>query len=369
MGAEEKTQESRKGAAGMNYIIGCDAHKHFSQFAVYEEESKTCKQIRVEHEAGAIYEFLERYPAGTPVALESIGNWYWIVDEIEEASCVPLMAHAAKAKVMMGHVNKTDKLDARGLVTLVQNGTLPTVWIAPGEIRDERELIRTRMALCKIRVGLKNRLHATLAKYNLALGTDSDIFGEKWNKDLQLIIQGLPSETLKCVQQELKLLDDLQRQIDVLEKRMRELIPLTQQMRLLKTLPGIGDVLSIIIALEIGSIERFDRAEALASYSGTVPTVKSSGGKTRYGHLPAQSNHYLKWAFIEAGNVVARWRNHPKWRTKHVTLLYERTRQRKDHAVAVGAVARHLAEATYWMLTKNEAYQEPVQKKVLPKQG
>jgi transposase len=336
----------KKGAARMEYIIGCDAHKRYSQFSVYERESEKFRQVRVEHEPGAIRAFLSGYPRGTPVALESIGNWYWIVDEIEAAECKPLMAHAAKAKVMMGHVNKTDKLDARGLVTLMRNGTLPTVWIAPGEIRDERELIRTRMAMCKIRVSVKNRLHATLAKYNLSLGTDSDIFGEKWSEDLKRIIQGLPPETLKCFRQELDLLEELQKHIDSLEKRMQELISLTPQMLLLKTVPGIGDILSIVIASEIGDMERFRSAEGFASYAGVVPTVKSSGGKTRYGHLPAQSNHYLKWAFIEAGNVVARWRNHPKWRNKHVTQLYERIRARKDHAVAVGAVARHLAEAT-----------------------
>ena len=64
----------------MNYIIGCDAHKHFSQSAIYEEESKRRKQVRVEHQTGAIRELLSVFPEGTPVVLESIGNWYWIVD-------------------------------------------------------------------------------------------------------------------------------------------------------------------------------------------------------------------------------------------------------------------------------------------------
>jgi len=82
----------------MNYIIGCDAHKHYSQFAVLEEDHTRCKQVRVEHERSAIREFLSEYPEGTPVALESIGNWYWIVEEIEQAGCVPLLAHPAKAK-------------------------------------------------------------------------------------------------------------------------------------------------------------------------------------------------------------------------------------------------------------------------------
>jgi hypothetical protein len=55
----------------MSYIIGCDAHKHYSQFAVYEGDQTRCKQVRVEHERGAIREFLSEFPDGTPVALET----------------------------------------------------------------------------------------------------------------------------------------------------------------------------------------------------------------------------------------------------------------------------------------------------------
>lgn len=355
----------------MNYIIGCDAHKHFSQFAIYEEKSKQLRQLRVEHQHGAIRELLSEFPEGTPVALESIGNWYWIVDEIEMSGCKPLMAHAAKAKVMMGNVNKTDKLDARGLTTLLRNGTLPTVWIAPSKIRDERELPRTRMALCKMRVSLKNRIHATLAKYNLSFEGEegsSDIFSKQFSSKLEQKLKTLPVETQKCIYQELELLEELQKQIGVMEGRIRELIQVTPAIELLKSLPGVGDILSIVINFEIGSIMRFPNAEQLACYAGTVPTIKSSGAKFRYGRLPKQSNHYLKWAFTEAANVVSRYRNHPGWRNKHVIRLYERVRQQKGHSIAVGAVARHLAEATFWMLTRNQTYMEPAGKKVLPRQ-
>ena len=116
----------------MNYSIGCDAHKRFSQFAVYDGEGHLQQHTRVDHTPGALCEFLAQFPEGTPVALETVGNWYWIVDEIETSGCVPLMAHAVKAKIMMGNVNKTDKLDASGLATLLRTGTLPTVWIPVG---------------------------------------------------------------------------------------------------------------------------------------------------------------------------------------------------------------------------------------------
>ena len=59
---------------------------------------------------------------------------------------------------------------------------------------------------------------------------------------------------------------------------------------------------------------------------------------------------------IDAANVIVRQRYHPNWRRWYLVHLYERTQRRKGHAVAVGATARYLAEATYWVLKKSEPY-------------
>jgi transposase len=342
-----------------HYKIGCDAHKHFSVFAVLDAQGSCLERTRVNHEPGAIKAFLARFPSGTPVALESVGNWYWIVDEIEAAGCVPQMAHAAKAKVMMGNVHKTDKLDAEGLATLQHLGKLPAVWIAPRETRDERELPRTRMAFSRIRTALKNRMHATLAKYALSLDTDSDIFAPKWRPELMGLVGTLPEETRRCMEQEVELLDQVQAHIQCLEVRILEQVRLTPSIQLIQSVPGPAKILSIVIDREVGSIDRFPSPDDFAGYSGVVPKVKGSGGKFHYGRMIKQSNRYLKWAFIEAANVIVRLRHYPGWRNKHVVDLYERIHRRKGHAVAVGAVARYLAEATYWVLKKGEPYREP----------
>jgi len=71
----------------MEYIIGCDAHKYYSQFAVIDTEERLCLQTKMNHEIGAINIFLYRFPRGAPVALESVVNWYWIVDEIKASNC------------------------------------------------------------------------------------------------------------------------------------------------------------------------------------------------------------------------------------------------------------------------------------------
>ena len=342
-----------------HYKVGCDAHKHYSLFAVLDHRGRPVERTRVNHEPGAIRAFVSRFPPGTPVALETVGNWYWIVDEIEQAGCVPFLAHAQMAKKMMGHVHKTDKLDAEGLAILQHLGSLPTVWIAPGEIRDERELPRTRMALSKMRTALKNRMHSTLAKYALSLDTQSDIFSRKWRPQLLDLLQRLPDETRRCMQQELQLLDQVQEQIHRLEVRILERVQITPTIQLIQSVPGPAKILSIVIDREVGSIDRFPSPHHFASYSGLVPKVKASGGKTHYGKMIKAANNYLKWAFIEAANVVVRQQHHPNWRQKYVITLFERTRQRKGHAVAVGAVARYLAESTYWVLKKGEPYREP----------
>ena len=181
---------------------------------------------------------MAEFPSGTPLALQSVGNWYWIADEIADAGCVPLLTHAAKAKVMMGNVNKIDKLDAKRLAVLLHNGTLPTVWLPPGEIRDERELHRTRMAFNELRTALKNRVHATLAKHALSLDTDSDMFAPRWRPALTGALHALPAETHGCMQQQLDALDHIQGQITMPEERVKEQIALTRNMQLLKTLSG-----------------------------------------------------------------------------------------------------------------------------------
>jgi transposase len=333
-----------------------------------DQDGHLLAQQRVDHHPGAIQASLENLPPGTPVALESVGNWYWIADEIEAAGCLPLLTHAAKAKLLMGNVNKTDKLDAKGLAKLLHLDSLPTVWLPPGEIRDERELHRTRMAFSKLRTSLKNRIHATLAKYAITTAEHSDVFtgaGRTW---LDAALCRLPPETQRCVAQELQALDALQDQIAQLEQRIRQRITVTPSIQWLKTLPGVANILAIVIEREIGSIDRFATPGRLASYAGVVPTVHASGTKTRFGHMRKPSNHYLKWAFIEAANVVVRHRRHPAWKGKYVCHIYDRVARRKGHAIAVGAVARHLAESAFWILKRQQPYRPPAIRQAPPKQ-
>jgi len=257
----------------------------------------------------------------------------------------------------MGLTNKTDKLDAQGLNRLQRNGTLPTVWIPPGPLRDLRELTRTRLVLVAQRTRLKNRLSATLAKYGTPASECSDPYGKRGRAELEKHLQGLPEQTRWVSGQLLAQLDFVSAQGKQLEQRLQELVEVTPEMQWLLTLPGVGVILAATIALEIGEVQRFPSAMHLASYSGTTPRVHASGGKVRYGPLRADVNRYLKWAFAEAANSVAV--NHLRCPERHVSQLYRRLRQKKGHPKAIGAVARHLAEAAFHVLRGKQMYQDP----------
>src|SRR6266705_2556141 len=112
----------------MEEYIAFDSHKRYTWVEHQEANTGKTRAYRLEHGTGAIRQALAGCARGTAVAIEATANWYWIIDEIEQAGCEARLVHPRKAKLMMGLINKTDKLDAHGFNTLQRNGTLSTPW-------------------------------------------------------------------------------------------------------------------------------------------------------------------------------------------------------------------------------------------------
>jgi transposase len=299
---------------------------------------------------------LGRLPARSAIAVEASGSYGWLVDEMGRLGHRPKLANPHEAKRRMGLTKKTDKLDAKGLAILLRNGTLPEVWIPPRELRDQRELLRLRIFLVRLRTRVKNRIHGTLARHNIQV-PGSDLFGVGPRLELVARLPELPEHSREAVEQELKTLDFLEEQIKSTEKRLEAIMRVSAEADQLKTLPCIGTILSMVLMLEIGRVDRFPTAAHLASYAGLVPRVHSSAGHTRMGQVCGNVNRNLKWAFVEAGNLVVI--SQRRLAGSHVVRLYQSVKRRKNHQKAVVAVARHLAEAAWWVLTRQEVYREP----------
>ena len=340
----------------MEQFIGCDAHKKFSVFVAVNEKGQAGEAIRVAHDREVYRAFLSRLPPGSAIAVEASGHYSWLVDEMESLGHRPKLCNPLEAKRRMGLTKKTDKLDARGLAILLRNGTVPEVWIPPSELRDQRELLRLRIFLVHLRTRVKNRIHGTLARHNVQI-PGADLFGVDARLRLGARLSELPVHSREAVEQELATLDFLEMQIESSEERLEKIMKVSVEADLLKTLPCVGPILSMVLMLEIGKVERFPTAAHLASYAGLVPRVHSSGGRTRMGQVCRNVNRNLKWAFVETGNLVVI--NQNRLAGTHVVRLYQRIKRAKNHQKAVVAVARHLAEAAWWVLTKQEVYRGP----------
>ena len=341
----------------MKEYIAFDTHKHYTLAEREDVKTGAVEHQRIEHERGAIRAYLDGVEPGTTVAVEATGSWYWVADEIEAAGCRPALVHPYKAKVMLGCINKTDKLDVHGMNRLQRTGTLPTVWIPPAALRDQRDLPRIRMFLVVHRARLKNRIQAELTKYGVPVRGVSDTFGTEGQRRMRKNLAELPPISRAMTEALLEQYAFVDKQVAQTERQITQLIAETPAMKRLMTVPGIGPILATVIASEVGEASRFASAEHLASYAGTTPRVHASGDKTRYGRLRQDVNRYLKWAFIEAANGVCMHRR--RMLHRHVSRLYERIACRKGHAKAIGAVARHLAEASFYILNKAEVYEEP----------
>jgi transposase len=123
----------------------------------------------------------------------------------------------------------------------------------------------------------------------------------------------------------------------------------TNTLYLLRTVPGIGEILSLVLLYEIHDIDRFPRVQDFVSYCRLVKCSKESAGK-RYGTLGAKiGNAYLKWAFSEA--AVLFLRDNPAGQ-KYLARLEKKHGKGK----ALTVLAHKLARAVYYMLKREVAF-------------
>jgi hypothetical protein len=99
----------------MKEYIGCDAHARYSIFASLREDGACDPSVHVEHNELEMERFLKQLSVGSPVALESSGNWYWLVRAMEEAGLEPRLGHALEAKKRMPGRNKDRLSGCEGL--------------------------------------------------------------------------------------------------------------------------------------------------------------------------------------------------------------------------------------------------------------
>ena len=136
-----------------------------------------------------------------------------------------------------------------------------------------------------------------------------------------------------------------------IEQELRPLARADERVRLLVTIPGVGDLLGLTIAAEIGDISRFASARKLVGYSGLTPRVYQSGQKSRTGKLSRTGSTMLRWAAIEAAQQA--WRPTNPW---HQLYLDVKQRCGGKGNPAKAAVARKILIASWHVLARQQPF-------------
>jgi transposase len=281
--------------------------------------------------------------------IESMSGARFVHDELERAGWDVRIADAVKARGIAPLACKTDTIDTWVLAELARLELVPEIWLPDPHVRAERERARFRLHLVKHRSSLKNRIHAILFQHGIP-NPSSDLFGAG-GRALLARLQ-LPEPWASTVAASLELIDVLDERISACERELRRLGADHRYIPLLMTCPGIGWVLAFTIASEIGDIGRFANPRKLVGYTGLCPQVAQSGERDRRGPLRKNGPNYLRWALVEAAHTAARNGRYRPVRDRFQSR-HGRKRGTKLAAVEIG---RRLAEAIWYMLTRNQPF-------------
>jgi transposase len=318
-----------------------DLHSNASHIGIVDEEGRVVRSRRVVNDLGEILEELEPYRESLDsVVVESTYNWYWLVDGLQETGYEAKLANPAAIQQYSGLKHADDDDDVRWLAEMSRLDILPTGYILPKQERAIRDLLRKRTRLVRQRTANLLSLQSALQRHlGKRYGTNEL---KLWRQD-DVSSLGLAAEVALSLQSTVEVILVLGEQISRIEKSVLEQAKRHPVFHLLKTLPGVGDVLAWTILYETGPMERFRKVGNYASYCRCVSSCWRSNGKKKGQGNRKNGNPFLAWAFMEAANFAIRF--NPRCRA-----FYRRKARKTNKIVARKALAHKLARASYYVM-------------------
>ena len=332
----------------MNYV-GIDWAYGRAAFCALGESGEISAEGLIPANEDGLARLVLRVGTEASGAVEMMSGAVWVRDRLESAGWEMKVAHARKVRDVAPLACKTDKVDARVLAELCRRDLVPELWVASAEDRALRERLRRRAHLVKTRTSARNRIFGLLTQFGLRI---SHARLRKPDGMQLLERRGVPAVWRASISELLELADEMDRRIDPVDRELGPIARSDERARLLATIPGVGPLLSLTFAAEIGEVSRFPGPGKLVGYAGLAPRVSQSGERSATGALSKAGSRTLRWAAVEAANNA--WRPSNPW---HAHYLQVTARHGKNPAKS--AVARKLLIAAWHMLSRRQPFKQP----------
>ena len=330
------------------YYCGIDLHTKSMYVCILNGQGEVLVHKNIRTSPESLSKIISPFLPDIALAVECIFTWYWVADFCSEHNIPFVLGHALYMKAIHGSKTKNDKIDSHKIAVLLRGGMLPIAYVYPAKMRATRDLLRRRMFFKQKRSELLAHIQNTRHQYLLPE------FRKKiaYKANRQGIAEQFPnSSTQMSVQTNLDLLTVYDKKIQEIElfvtHHAKEHNP--HDLFLLRTVPGIGSILSLVILYEIHDINRFPTVQDFASYARLIKPKKQSGGKTYSGGNRKIGNAYLKWAFSEAATLFIRENDDVK--NYHLKL-----KSKHGKAKAMAILSHRIGRAVYHMLKNKQAF-------------
>jgi transposase len=329
------------------HYCGVDLHTKRMYLCILDQEGTKLLHRNVRAKPHDFLSAIDGFRDDLVVGAECMFTWYWLADLCLDEKIKFLLGHALYMKAIHGGKKKDDKLDSEKIARLMRGGTFPLSYVYPRQMRATRDLVRRRMFLVRRRSELLAHVQLTNQQYNhdpfekmLQYASNRDVLDRFEQPSVRLSVEA----DLKTVDHYDKLLTQLEKDL-VRQATLHD----PRACRLLRTIPGIGKILSLVLLYEIHTIDRFPSVGDFLSYARLVTPKQTSDGKIT-GHGGAKiGNVHLKWAFSEA--VLWMLRN-----SEDAKAFLKRKEKKYGKARAMTMLARKIARAVYLMLKRKESF-------------
>ena len=285
------------------------------------------------------------------VALEATTNCWAVADALRPHVARVVVSNPMATKAIAMAKVKTDKVDAHVLAQLLRCDFLPEVWQPDEPTRRLRELTGRRSTLVGQRTMMRNRIHSVLAMR--LVEAPLRLFNAEGLDWLATVELDAPARML--VDSDLRQLEFLQKEIDVMDAELARRGHASDGVKLLMTLPGVDVATAEALLAAWGDATRFPDADHAASYLGLVPSTKQSANQCYHGPITKRGNSHARHMLVEAAQNLDR---HPG----PLGHFFRRLMKKKNRNVAVVAGARKLATIGWMMLKTGEPYRYAIPK-------
>lgn len=319
----------------VKHYIGFDVHKKSISYCIKEGDGTIVEEGQLAARRSALQDWAKKRVEPWHGAMEATLFSGWIYDTLQPYATKLEMGHPAMMKAIGASKKKNDRLDARKTSDLVRSNLLPVCWVAPAETRELRRQLRYRNLVVEQAVQMKNRISGLLmesgAEYN-----KKRLHGEKYFGELLESLEEEVPETVKDLLRlsrgSLEAMEGIQRQ---LVRRLQNHPKLSERVKLLRSIGGVGEVTALTWALEIGEPRRFPSIADAVSYCGLTSAQVVSAGKEHRGPISKQRNAHLQRVLMEAAKLAPRY-------NPQLAAVYQREKDRGHCNRATLAVARKL---------------------------